>query len=68
MVRSELGGHVRATVQNLKRAGTKIFFIGVRTRTYGDCPKRGTEAVAEGDAIHFFRHDSCETKPRDSSR
>jgi len=27
---------VRATVQNPKRAGTEIFFIGVRTRTYGD--------------------------------
>ena len=47
---SEFGGNccpqnpcgvlVCATIQNLKRTGTKIFFIALRTRTYDDF--RGT--------------------------
>jgi hypothetical protein len=43
---------IRATVQNLKRVGTKIFFIGVRTRTYGDFG---------GWRNPFSRFDSCNT-------
>jgi hypothetical protein len=41
---------VRATVQNRKRAGIKIFFIGVRTRTYSDFGGRRNP---------FFCADSC---------
>jgi hypothetical protein len=43
---------IRATVQNLKRVDTEIFFIGVRTRTYGDFGRSHTP---------FFRTDSCNT-------
>ena len=41
---------IRATVPNPKRAGTKIFFIGVGTRTYGDFG---------GWRNPFFSTDSC---------
>ncbi len=41
---------VRATVQNQKRAGAKIFFTGLRTRTYDDF---------KGWRSPFFRSDSC---------
>ena len=43
---------VRATVQNLKRIDRKIFFTGIRTRTYSDFGKRRSP---------FFRADSCNT-------
>jgi hypothetical protein len=45
-------GPVCATVQNQKRAGTKIFFIGVTIRTYGDFGGWGDP---------FFCADSCNT-------
>ncbi len=51
-LRNPYGVLVRATVQNPKRAGTKIFFIGFRTRTYGDF--RGWRSP-------FFRQNSCNT-------